>query len=327
MVAIFAPRYDAKCPLDNTSPARIHSTITRNDAIPSDVASQKITKDTMDRKDIFNTVINLVTRQPWISEKTDELAHMLYEECPSADAREMLIKIIDNFYYLSSQDYMEKLEALAKEIMSEDGYEENAQVVAMAADSGSDSSQELLYNLKFLFSKMGWNSASLVNTFGGAYKNYKKTGRRSIYVVDDFVGSGQTVIGRHRQLVSTFQEASVEGFSVSFKVLTSTSHGLEAVRDEGINISAQVVIKKAIDGCFPVEIAEQYRALMVLLESGLSQDHEGIELPSLGYNGAQAAYCRQSANTPNSVFPVFWWPFYNGNSPRKTMLHRAMRDA
>ena len=110
-------------------------------------------------------------------------------------------------------------------------------------------------------------------------------------------------------------------------MLVSTLHGIEAVRAAGIEISAQLIIKKAIDGFFSEEVAAEYRSLMDALESGLSQDHEGIKLPKLGYNGAQAAYCREAANTPNSVFPIFWWPFYIDSKNRKTMLHRAMRDA
>jgi orotate phosphoribosyltransferase-like protein len=281
----------------------------------------------MDTKENFNTILNLIARQPWIGDKTAELSHVLYEECKCANSREMLIKILDNFSYLSAQEYSKKLNLLAEEVMSDDGYEDNAQIVAMAADSGPDSSQELLYNLKYIFTKREWHSFCGVNTFGGALKNFKRTGRKKIYVIDDFVGSGQTVIGRNKELTSIFNNAGVADFSINFKVLVSTLHGIEAVRAAGIKISAQLIIKKAIDECFPEEVATQYRALMDDLESGLSQEHEGIKLPKLGYNGAQAAYCREAANTPNSVFPIFWWPFYIDNAKRKTMLHRAMRDA
>ncbi|MBJ2246453.1 phosphoribosyltransferase-like protein [Pseudomonas haemolytica] len=281
----------------------------------------------MDTKENFNTILNLIARQPWIGEKTSELSHVLYEECKCANSREMLIKILDNFSYLSAQEYSEKLNLLAEEVMSEAGYEDNAQIVAMAADSGPDSSQELLYNLKYIFTKRGWHSFCGVNTFGAALKIFNRTGRKTIYVIDDFVGSGKTVIGRHKALTSVFTNAGVTDFSIAFKVLVSTLHGFEAVRAAGIEISAQLTIKKAIDEFFPEEIAAQYRSLMEDLESGLSQDYEGIELPKLGYNGAQAAYCREAANTPNSVFPIFWWPFYIDNKKRKTMLHRAMRDA
>ncbi|WP_338521477.1 hypothetical protein NUH87_15750 [Pseudomonas batumici] len=281
----------------------------------------------MDNKENFNTVINLIARQPWVGAKVAELSHMLYEECKCTNSREMLLKIIDNFYYMSRQEYSEKLGALAEEIMSEDGYGDDAQIVAMAADSGPDSSQEITYNLKYVFTQKGWLSFSGVNAFGSAYKNYKKTGRKRLYVVDDFVGSGQTVISRYNELCRVFTHGKVDGFSISFKVLVSTEHGLDAVRNAGIDISAQTIIKKAIDGFFPDEIAAEYRSLMTNLEVGLSQEHEGIVMPSLGYNGAQAAYCREASNTPNSVLPVFWWPFNSRQEIRPTMLHRAMRDA
>ncbi|EGH29589.1 MULTISPECIES: phosphoribosyltransferase-like protein [Pseudomonas syringae group] len=281
----------------------------------------------MDNKEIFNTVINLVARQPWVGAKVAELSHILYEECKCANSREMLINIINNFSYMSRQDYSEKLGALADEIMSEEGYEDNAQIVAMAADSGPDSSQEITYNLKFTFTQKGWLNFSGVSTFGSAYKNYNKTGRKKLYVVDDFVGSGQTVISRYKELCRVFTHGNVDGYSISFKVLVSTEHGLEAVRDAGIDISAQTIIKKAIDGFFPDAIAAEYRTLMTRLETGLSLEHEGIMMPSLGYNGAQAAYCREASNTPNSVLPIFWWPFDHADERRPTMLHRAMRDA
>ncbi|MNN26631.1 hypothetical protein D3C81_1401420 [compost metagenome] len=281
----------------------------------------------MESKEIFNAVLTLVARQPWIGSKASELSHMLFEECKCARSREMLIQIISNFFYLSTVDYNEKLTTLAREIIAEADYINNTQIVAMAANSGSDSSHEILYNLKFRFTADGCHDFVSVSNFGAAYRTYTKTGRKRLIIVDDFVGSGQTVISRHSELVRVFNQGKVEGFSIAFKVLVSTEHGLNAVRAAGINITAQYEIKKAIDDNFPQEIAEEYRNLMTGLEAGLSQEYEVIKMPSLGYNGAQAAYCREHANTPNSVFPVFWWPINNNLEKRATILHRAMGDA
>ncbi|UUT24092.1 hypothetical protein [Pseudomonas sp. T8] len=281
----------------------------------------------MENKEFFNAVITLIARQPWVGSKVAELSHMLYEECKCARSREMLIQIISNFFYLSSSDYSEKLTALAREVMSVENYAENTQIVAMAADSGTDSSQEIVYNLKYIFTKEGWNGFLGVSSFGAAYKTYKRSGRNKIVVVDDFVGSGQTVISRYNELMRVFTQNNVENFSITFKVLVSTQHGLKAARDAGIEITAQHEIKKAIDDCYPEELAREYRSLMTALEAGLSQEHGKIKLPSLGYNGAQAAYCREQANTPNSVFPVFWWPINSELKKRSTVLHRAMEDA
>lgn len=281
----------------------------------------------MDSKENFNTVITLVARQPWIATKISALSHMLYEECACVRSREMLIKIISNFFYLSTEEYNLKLEGLAKEIMGYEGYAETGQLVAMAADSGSDSSHAVLYNLKYIFIKEGWLNFPTVAFFGSAYKKYKTTGRRNIIVVDDFVGSGRTVVSRYKELVRVFANSGVADFSIKFKVLVSTRSGLEHAQSQGVDITAQCIIDKAIDGFFSEVEAEEYRLLMLNLEAGLSQTYEGTELPSMGFGGAQAAYCREHTNSPNSVFPIFWWPINSALEQRPTILHRAMGDA
>ncbi|WP_155412705.1 MULTISPECIES: hypothetical protein [Pseudomonas] len=281
----------------------------------------------MDNKETFNTVVSLVARQPWVGSKIPEMTHMLYEECKCSRSREMLVNIISGFFYLSLTEYHSKLSDLALEVMAQEHYEDDALIVAMAADSNPDSSHELLYNLKYIFTKAGWNSFTGVSSFGSAYKKYKTTGRKRLVVVDDFVGSGKTVISRCRELNKVFENAEVEGFSVSVKVLVSTRRGLENIRAEGIDVTAQHEISKAIDDSFPDTVAAEYRNLMIELEANLSKAYNDIEMPSMGYNDAQAAYCRENSNTPNSVFPVFWWPFNNDSNKRSTMLHRAMEDA
>lgn len=281
----------------------------------------------MESKEIFNTVFTLMARQPWLGAKHKELNYILFEECQCPRSREMLINIISSFLYLSADACSQALSSLAKEVMSEVDYKTTTQIVAMAADSGPDSSQEILYNLKYIFAELGWHEFIGVNTFGAAYKTYTRSSRNNIVVVDDFVGSGQTVIGRHKQLQRVFEGNGITDISISFKVLVSTKLGLDNVRGAGIHITAQHVICKAIDDHYPKEIAEEYRSLMTVLESMLAPEYGGRAMPSFGYNGAQAAYCRERANTPNSVFPIFWWPFRTDSESRLTILHRAMGDA
>ena len=280
----------------------------------------------MQNRDIFNTVFSLMARQPWLAEKKEALSNMLFEECKWIRTREMLIEIVSNFFYLSTQGYMQSLEALALEVIAEKNIESETQIVAMAGGADSDSSQSVLYDLKYLFTKLGWKSFKGVSSFGSAYKTYTRFGHKNIIVVDDFVGSGQTVIGRHAELLRVFNNAGVEEVKVSFKILVSTEFGLGAVKAAGIEVTAQHVIKKAIDDYYHEALAGEYRDLMVAFEGCLSKEFNGIEMPSLGYNGAQAAYCREQTNSPNSVFPVFWWPVSDSYEDRLTLLHRAMGD-
>jgi hypothetical protein len=281
----------------------------------------------MDAREKFNTVFTLLARQPWLGAKHQELIHMLFDECQCERSREMLINIVSSFFYLTGDLYNRALESLAQEVAAQEDFQLKTQIVAMAVDSGTDSSHEILYNLKFVFSNLGWLDFKGVASSSAAYKTYTRTGRSNIVVVDDFVGSGQTVINRYKMITAQFKDNNVADYNVSFKVLVSTQAGLQAVRDAGIDITAQYEIKKAIDDFYSEQVAEEYRTLMLALEEGLSKEYEGRELPRLGYNGAQAAFCRERANTPNSVFPIFWWPFKANLDARVTILHRAMGDA
>lgn len=166
----------------------------------------------MENKEIFNTVVTLIARQPWVADKVSALSHMLYDECKCIRSREMLIKIISEFLYLSKEEYSLKLENIVKEVMGEEGVAETAQIVAMAADASSDSSHEILYRLKFIFVKEGWLNFPGVASFGSAFKRCKKTGRKNIIVVDDFVGSGQTVVSRYSELVRVFTQGGLRIF-------------------------------------------------------------------------------------------------------------------
>lgn len=284
-------------------------------------------KFSMDSREKFNTVFTLLARQPWLGAKHQELVHMLFDECQCDRSREMLINIVSGFFYLSGDQYNCALESLAQEIVAQENYQSTTQVVAMAVDSGTDSSQEVLYNLKFVFPKLGWLDFKGVSLSTAAYRTYTKTQRNNIVVVDDFLGSGQTVINRHKLITAQFKDNGVADYTLSFKVLVSTRAGLKAVRDAGIDITAQHEICKAIDDCYPEQEAAEYRALMLALEDGLSKEYDGRAIPNLGFNGAQAAFCRERANTPNSVFPIFWWPLKRNLDARITILHRAMGDA
>ena len=50
-------------------------------------------------------------------------------------------------------------------------------------------------------------------------------------------------------------------------------------------------------------------------------------VPSLGYGGAQVAISIEDMNTPNNVFPIFWWQYSSDHKERDVILVRDMEDA
>ncbi len=279
-------------------------------------------------KEHFNLMLNIIRSQPWLEDKTDELKHVLFSECKCNTSRQLISDIIERFLYINREENYQLIESLASEIIAKYSERESSTLItAMGAGSATDSSQLVAYTLKPIMEKKKWRHHAIINNFGDVYKQYKKTKHNHIVLIDEFVGSGQTVLGRvdsiHRQL----KTAGIEDYSIAVKVLVSTEFGLGNVTAAGIDMTAQRLVKKGIDDYYSSGDAAQYRDLMRLIEGNLSTEYEGRAMPSLGYNEAQATYCREDGNAPNSVFPIFWWAFNCDGEDRHVLMTRAMGDA
>lgn len=280
-------------------------------------------------KDAFKLIFELQKNQPWVANKFDTLEKLLFRECLDDQHRRLIVELVNNFEYLSNDKFSSLLTELTEDIVTDpDLSDDTTQIVAMAADSRADSSQYILYGLKPILEKMEWRKYQHVNTFGAAYRTYKKSkDHKNIVLIDEFVGSGETLVGRVREIERTFSNNQIDDYSIKVKVLIATRQGLDMAKSKGIDITSRITLKKGITDYYPKELVSQMIKLMLELESILLESYDDRELPSLGYRGTESLYCRDDGNTPNSVFPIFWWPFYKNGEPRCTLLTRAMGDA
>ena len=277
----------------------------------------------------FRLIFELSQKQPWIAERYPELENLLWNECDSKEKRELLLDLITRFHYVSMDKYAELVQHLVEEITSEQSIsEESTQVVAMAADSTPDSSQYLLYDMKQFFEKKKWRKYKQVNTFGNAYKAYKANNDlKNIVLIDEFVGSGKTVISRVKELQRVFSQQKINDIKIYVKVIVATEQGIKNIKNEEINITSLITLKKGISDHYPDRIMNEKLSLMSELESILSRSYNNRDLPEFGYGKAECLYSRENGNTPNSVFPIFWWPFLKNGEERPVVLVRAMGDA
>ncbi len=280
-------------------------------------------------KRMFRILFKLQSSQPWLNDCEDALEKLLYSDCSADVHRNLMIELINRFEYLSNEKYSSILGDLAEDIGTDpDLSDQSTQIVAMSADDKADSSQYVLYGLKPFLEKMDWRSYKQVNTFGHAYRTYKKSNNyKNVVLVDEFVGTGKTVLSRVKQIKRDFQDNGVIDFLIKVKVLVATKRGQDNIQSEGIEISPRITLKRGISDYYPPEVVDRMIKFMREMEELLSDEYNGRSLPSLGYGQLESLYCRENGNTPNNVFPIFWWPFYQDGRLRNTLLTRAMGDA
>lgn len=281
------------------------------------------------KRDIFNIMLTLIVTQPWLGDKVDVLGQLLYDECQDAETRELLIELINRFEYLNQDRYHLLMDEISTEIVSDPSlYQQSTLISAMSIGHNADSGQAILYSLKVLLQKLKWTKHLLVNDAMHALKTFKRNPQlKDIILVDEFVGSGKTVIDRVKTIKTQFKNDNIDDFTIQVKVLASTKQGLLKIREQGIKITSQLVLNRGISDYYSSPIAEEKIDRMLELEKILSAEYNGRERPSLGYGKAEALYYRENTNLPNSVFPIFWWAEYLNKKERETLLFRSMGDA
>ena len=281
------------------------------------------------KEEFFRIILNLTKNQPWLGDKTDELSKLLYSDCKTSEEQELIIELLDRFTHISNENFSIQINELVDDIVTDPNLEDKTtQIVAMTGDYNSDSAQFVIYALKAPFEKRKWREHITVTNFKQAYDEFEKRGKKhiNIILVDEFVGSGKTIVGRVKKIKELFHEKGVLNIKIKVKVIAASSVGVKKAKEEDIDLTANIVINKGISEYYDTDEAARKLALMDKLEGILSTSYNAKNLPKFGYGNTEALYARDDGNTPNNVFPIFWWPFLKDNLERETVLTRAMAD-
>jgi hypothetical protein len=278
----------------------------------------------------FNAHLQLLLRQPWLEEHSDELEDVL-RLCSDESQQLLLRTLLHRFEYLEEPGFYLILEAIIAQVFDTWSLPRGqTQFVAMTWDEDADGAQMVLDSLKGLFAELeiGFKEVKLVNIVGKAIKNLDRY--PNVVLIDDFVGSGTTLKNRVQHLRSAFDEKiRATGHLVPYKIYACAVACMETAKAEadslGVPLFAGMFLRKGITGY------ETGRALcraykdMLRLEKKIKDDKTAKEFP-FGYNRAEALFAMKlRKNISNSVFPVFWWPRLADGQPRKTIFHRFER--
>lgn len=189
-------------------------------------------------------------------------------------------------------------------------------------DKDADGSQAIINELKMpLALTVDFKYTYSAVCFDDIEWLYNKKGFRHFVVVDDFIGSGKTVEARYRYFLNRhFADATI-----SFYFLVGMAKGISYCKNRSIPVHCCKIMHKGISGHYRKEELLKRIWSMRYLESQLGSESGETKLKenSWGYGHAEALYCRQFGNIPNSVFPIFWWNKNIDGAERKSVFTRV----
>lgn len=238
----------------------------------------------------------------------------------SDEQKDLIEHLIKNFSFIDGRKLMEASKSLSNQIESIwDLKPANTFLVATCGDDKPDGSQGIIQILKNKFS-VNWKEYNFYNSLPkGANEISDKS---NIILVDDFIGTGDTIDRKLKYLQSVIEKRTLEGVVVRIISLAAMEFSKDILDNLDVEYYSVHWLKKGINEL--VEEGQRAAAtqLMEQLEKKLQKEYHGKQLPNFGYKRSEALYALEANNIPNNVFPIFWWPFYKGGVSRKTLFRR-----
>lgn len=273
-------------------------------------------------KDEYNWIMKvLASQREMLSGKTDALSE-LYKMCDSEGQLSLVSSLIERFYYLPPDRYCSLLSDMANYIFNI-GYPENEiSVTALEFKSSSDSSQAILQDLKVPLAIAFGHKVSDCNIFreDDLKLSYSK-GYRHFIAVDEFTGTGSTIVERY----SRFKKMGFKNATLNFCIMSGMADAVEHVKHKGIGIKVFNLMSKGISDFYSADEIKSNINSMKELENKLAAKIKKTQLKdnSLGFRQSESIYYKFNGNIPNNVFPLFWWKMYAGNKPRNALFTRV----
>ena len=272
----------------------------------------------MNRK-LFDKYFRILPKQNWLAEKESELMNMV-SSCKTNQQQDLVFSLLEDFQYVGSEILNRYIESIADYIINDSGFDiKRTQIVGMAMDDNPDSSQWVLHQLKSIMTKKGWNNVKITTRFDKAVKIMNSEMLNQLVLVDEFIGSGQSVEGR----INLLKARAKTDYEIKACFIAGMEFGIERVVNSFADFKCFIPLKKAISEKMTDEKRSDAIIFMKELESTLLPKINDKELSTyhFGYNGAEALYS-SICNTPNSVFPYFWWPYDLNSQNRNPILIR-----
>lgn len=263
--------------------------------------------------------MQLYSRQNWLIRKEPNLEELV-SICKTNEQKNLLFSLLERFHYLKDDALNVFLNQIADYVTTCGIEIDRTQLVACTYDEEADSGQKVLDMIRSPLFERGWRNFKTVNNVGKATKFVQRDNKTNIVFIDEFVGTGRSLKTRIDWLSKNVDRE----INIRCCFIAGMKTAIKSLQNEGMEIFCPLQLEKGISEFYRSDELKAAINDMLYLESTLASqiNDKKIKDYSFGYGQAEALYSLHNGNTPNSVFPIFWWiKDYNENE-RKTVLTR-----
>jgi hypothetical protein len=238
----------------------------------------------------------------------------------------LLEELLQRYTYISEDLYRQSIYLIAEHINDEFDLSKTI-LCASTSDRHKDSGQMVMYDV---CTALAYNHKHTkvrdLNRYDIVIKHIKKKKLdiTSIILLDEFVGSGQSMLGR----VNKIKDDSVKSKSFLPEIhifsVAGMNIGLKRVQPHVASIYSCHTLHQGIRGYMKLKDQDFAYQLIDHFENTLNPVVENQELPRRGYEASEALYARDFGNCPNNVFPMFWWPELIDGTKRNPPFSRIL---
>lgn len=272
----------------------------------------------MKQEDVRQYIFKLFINNEHMARYEDAIVN-LFDLCTSDRERFLISHFMNNLMIVRSQGYQRALDHLVSSVKSKIDHDKPHALVAMAYDDQPDSSQGVIHRLKTKF--INYKNVVFFSSVPAYLRNNNIVNCPNFTIVDDFSGTGQTIINRMKHIFDNAKGRSVIAEGSAAILFGMEKAYLNAI-GAGIDVIFSVKLKAGVSDFFSGAEAQEMTACALRLEEELAQEYDGRTLPSFGYGQAEALFGIEDQNAPNSNFPVLWWPRDAELQRRTTMFER-----
>lgn len=276
------------------------------------------------RRDIFVLTANLMVERPWLqqSARSRALADLM-EMAENQDEQKLILELLGRFHFIDQDKAEKNFSAIRDQVITEWALAPQDTIILGSSDKNfSKSSDAMLYFLKPKFSGIqGWTQNLFLTNLRAATEVNKKT--FNIVMVDDFIGTGNDISRKINWLLGELsQKGKIAKIYVC--VLAAMEQSKSVLETLCTSYFVNTWLSRGISDFYQAADLAQSIQMMKNLEDKLSPriGNKKLKCYSFGYKQSEALYHYENGNSPNNVFPLFWWEYQKPKLKRNPLFPR-----